>query len=89
VDEVNAQPIDAGRELRERIQLRFHLAPVIACNPVLHESLEFGERGALRSICGGFTLWPPRGVHASAQVGEVLLASLEAEGSDLNICSSR
>jgi hypothetical protein len=40
VDEVNVQPIDVRRELRQGIQLRFYLAPVVAVAPVLNQPLQ-------------------------------------------------
>jgi hypothetical protein len=40
VDEVDVHPIDFGRELRQRVQLRLGLAPVVVRHPVMGELLQ-------------------------------------------------
>ena len=37
MDEVNVQPIDIGDELRQGIQLRFRLPPIVIRRPVARE----------------------------------------------------
>ena len=50
VDEVDVEPVDLGGELRERVQLRLDLAPVVVGRPVARELLHRGQLHALRSI---------------------------------------
>jgi len=40
LDEMNVHPVDVRRELRQRIQLRFSLAPFVAAAPVLDQGLQ-------------------------------------------------
>ena len=49
VDEVDVDAVDGRHELRQGVQLRFGLAPVVAAAPVAHELLELRELRALRA----------------------------------------
>ena len=49
VNEVNVQPIDLGDELRQGVQLRLDLAPVILCRPIARQRLHRRELHSLRS----------------------------------------
>ena len=60
VNEMNVQPIDLGDELRQRIQLRFDLAPVVVSRPIARERLHRRELHALRYVRDGFPFGPPR-----------------------------
>src|ERR671919_129251 len=53
VNEVNVQPIDLGDELRESLELRLALAPVVLCLPIACERLDRRELHALRRIVDG------------------------------------
>ena len=48
VNEVNVQPIDLGDEIRQRIQPRLDLAPVVLGRPIARERLSRRELYALR-----------------------------------------
>ena len=48
VDEVDVEPVDLGDELRQRVQLRLDLAPVVLGRPVARELLHRRELHALR-----------------------------------------
>src|SRR6266581_2986268 len=50
VDEVNVQAIDGRHELRQCIQLRFRLPPVVVRPPVAYERLELRQLRALGAI---------------------------------------
>ena len=50
VDEVDLDPVDLGRELRQRIQSRLALAPVVPGRPVAGELLQRRQLHALRPI---------------------------------------
>ena len=58
VNEVNVEPIDLGDELRQGVQLRLALAPVVVRRPIARELLNRRERHALRLICDGLLLGP-------------------------------
>jgi len=70
VNEVNVQPIDLGDELRQRVQSRLHLAPVVFRPPITREGLNGCELYALRRIRNQFPFRPLGGVDAPAQFGE-------------------
>src|SRR4029453_19682831 len=54
VDEVNVHAIDRRDELRQGIQPRFRLAPVVAAAPVAYQLLQLGQLSTLRLIRDGF-----------------------------------
>jgi hypothetical protein len=58
VDEVNVHPIDVGHELRQGIQLRFGLTPVVAAAPVPNQPLELGQLRTLRLIGDSLLVGP-------------------------------
>ena len=72
VDEVNIEPVDRRDELRQGIELRLHLPPVVVRAPVANEFLELRELHALRPICDGLLFGPPRRQHALAKVRRAL-----------------
>ena len=48
VNEMNVQSIDLGDELRQGVQFRLALAPVVVCRPIAREFLNRRELHALR-----------------------------------------
>jgi hypothetical protein len=60
--------IDLRHVLRQDIQLRFGLAPVVAAPPVLDQLLQLRQLRTLRLIGGGFLVGPPGGSNAPPQV---------------------
>jgi hypothetical protein len=80
VNEVDVQPINVRRELRQGIQLCFHLTPVVAAPPVPNQLLQLGKLRTLRLIGDGFLIGPTRCQHAAAQVGEGRFRHVDAEG---------
>jgi len=54
MDEVDVQAVDLGDEIRDGIDPRFDLAPVIVTLPVAQNLLDGLERYALRIIGDGF-----------------------------------
>jgi hypothetical protein len=82
VDEVNVEPVDPRDELRERIELRLRLPPVVVRAPVADELLQLGELRALRPVGDGLLVRPARGGNAPAQVVERGLRYLHLEGAD-------
>src|SRR5437763_13051775 len=82
VNEMHVESIDLGHELREGLQFRLALAPVVICRPIAREFLNRRKLYALRLICDGLLFGPARGCDASAQVGEGLFRNVDAEGAD-------
>jgi len=71
VNEMNVEPIDLGDELREGVQSRLALAPIVFGRPVARELLNRRELHALRRIRDRFPVRPPGHVDAPAQFGQL------------------
>ena len=84
VDEVDVQPVDLGDELRDGVQPRLALAPVVLVVPVARDRLHRLQLHALRGILDALLLGPARGRDAGAQVLEVRLGELDRERADFN-----
>ena len=96
MDEVDVEPIDLGDEVRQRLQLRLALAPIVFRSPVLDEFLHRARVARLvlglpprgrpdppRSCVGHqFALGPARGGDAPAKFGDLLLREADGEGAD-------
>src|SRR5262245_46821092 len=82
VDEVDVQSIDLGDEVRIGFQLRLDLAPVVFGRPVADKVLDGRERHALRVVFDGFALGQACRRQTPAQIGEVCLGDVDAEGPD-------
>jgi hypothetical protein len=67
VNEMNVQPIDLGYELRQCIQFRLALAPIVICPSITRDLLNRCELDALRFICDRLPVGPPCRLYASAQ----------------------
>ena len=83
VDEVNVQPVDLGNELRQRVQLRLALTPVVAISPVVRELLRRLEGYTLRLISNRLLIRPPRGRNPRPQIFKIRLRSLDRKRLDL------
>jgi hypothetical protein len=73
VDEVDVQPVDLGRELRQRVQSRLALAPVVVRRPVARQRLHRGELHALRPVVDELAGRPARRFDTTKQLNELLL----------------
>ena len=82
VDEMDVQPVDLGDEVRQSLQPRLALAPVVLCRPVARERLHRRQPRALRLIFDGLLLGPARRRDAAAEVDEFLLGNVDVEGAD-------
>ena len=71
VNEMNVELIDSGDEVRQRVQFRLALAPIVLRRPVVREFLNRREPYALRVIPDRFALGPSRRGNAPAQIGQV------------------
>ena len=82
VDEMNVEPVDVRHELREGIQLRFCLAPIVICRPVVRELPHRRELHALGLICDRLAVRPPGRRDPSAEIEERLFRNVDAERAD-------
>ena len=82
MNEVNVDAIDFGGELRQGVELRLDLAPVVICRPVAGEFLYRRELHALRLIGDDFLVRPSSRRDAAFQVCERLVRKMDAEGLD-------
>jgi hypothetical protein len=71
MNEVNVEPVDLGDEVRNGVQLRLALAPVVLGSPIARELPDRLRLHALRVVVHRFTLGPLGRINAAAQVGEV------------------
>ncbi len=83
VNEMNVQPVDLGDELRQGVQFRLALAPVIIRRPIARDFLHRRELHALRFIRDRFPVRPSCRVDAPAQIDERLFRNVDAEGVDV------
>src|SRR5688500_1007222 len=83
VDEMNVKPIDLGDEVRQSLQPRLALAPVVLLGPVARERLHHREARALRLILDGLLFRPARGGDALAEVDELFFRNVDVEGADV------
>ena len=89
VNEVNVQPIDLGDELRQRVQLRLDLAPVVFGRPIAREFLNRRELHALRCIRDRFPFRPLRRVDAPAQFGKFRFRNVHMKWTDRGLIAAR
>ncbi len=82
VRELDVQPVDLGDELRQSVDLRLGLAPVVPGAPVLDERAELCQLGALRPVADRLPIRPPRLLHAPSKLVELLLRDPDAKGTD-------
>jgi len=89
VNEMDVQPIDVGEELRQGIQLRLDLAPVVPALPVAHQALHRRQLDTLRSIGNGFLFRPVRSGQAPAQVRNCLVRDMHLERANSTLAAAR
>ena len=79
VDEMDLDPVDVRRELRQRIQPRLAPAPAVLGRPVARERLERRELHALRAVVDELSRRPACGLEPTAQIIELPLRNLDLE----------
>src|SRR5215213_4426572 len=82
VNEMDVQPVDLGDELRQGLQFRLDLAPIVICRPIAREVLHRRELHALGLIRDGLLFGPVRVRDAAAEVLQSLIRNVDVEGSD-------
>ena len=83
VNEVNVEAVDLGDELRDGVEPRFDLAPIIVGLPVARELAHGRELHALGVVGDGFLFWPPGRGQAPAKVDQCCFGHMDAERADL------
>ena len=81
--EMDVEPVDLGLELREAIEARLALAPIVLPRPVAADVLDPGERRALAPVVDQLGLRPARASQPVLQVGEDVVADGDAKGLDV------
>ena len=89
VNEMDVQPIDLGDELRQGVQSRLALAPVVFRPPIARELLNRRELHALRCIRDRLPFRPLRRVDAPAQFGELRFRNIHTKGTNCGLVTAR
>src|SRR6185436_6262791 len=82
MNEMDGQPIDRGDELRQGIEFRLALAPVVLCRPIACEFLNRRELHTLRLICNSLPSAPSGGGDACTHEIEFGIGELDREWLD-------
>ena len=82
VGELDVDAVDRGDELRQRVQLRLGLAPVVVRAPGADEVLQLRELDALRLIRDGLPVRPPGRGDAATKIDERRVRHVDAERAD-------
>ena len=82
-------PSIVGHELRQGVQLRLGLAPVVAGAPILDERLELRELDALRLVVDRLPVGPARRRDAAAEVDQLLFRNAGLERSNRCVLAHR
>ena len=82
VDEVDVEPVDLGLELRQRVQSRLALAPVVIARPVAGELLHRRQLHTLRPIGDEFPRGPAGRLDAAVQFFDLPLGNFDSEWAD-------
>ena len=86
VKEMDVEPVDLGDEVRQGVQLRLALAPVVVRRPVARQVLHQCQRHALRVVADRLSLGPPCRTYAPAHVVERLLRKTDVERTNSRVC---
>jgi hypothetical protein len=87
MDEVDVQPVDLGLELRQRVQSRFPLTPVVFRRPEAGKLLERGQLHTLGPIGDEFLRRPTSRIDAAAQFLDLEFRDVDSERADLGLCA--
>ena len=82
VQEMEAQPVDRGPELRPLGQLALEPSPVVAVGPVVGQPAQLRARDALHPARGGRRLGPARVLDPAPKIIELGLLDGDGEGLD-------
>src|ERR1700733_5323894 len=82
MDEMDVQSVDVGHELRQGVQPRLDVAPVVIRRPVPRELMEHRERDTLRIVRNGLPLRPSCFLYALPQLDELCLRNVNMKRSN-------
>jgi hypothetical protein len=80
VNEMNAETIDGGLELRPLIELGFAASPSVVRSPIGNDLLKLPQRRSLLPTLSGLLLGPPRELKSTAQIGKSVIRRAIGEG---------
>src|SRR5271154_272880 len=86
---MSVQPVRVGDELRERVQPRLALGPVVIRPPVARELLNRRDRHALRIVRNRLPLGPPRREYSPAQLVELRLGKARLKRTNRGLGAAR
>src|SRR5216684_6291426 len=82
MQEVDADAIQVGVELRERVEPGFDSAPVVIARPIFADVLHVLDGNPLRRIRNGLQVGPAGGAQALFQILEIRVADMNLEPLD-------
>src|SRR5260370_25517517 len=82
MQEVDADAIEGGAELRESVEPGFDSAPVVIARSIVADFLHVLERNPLRPIRNGLRVGPAGGTQALFQILEIRVADMNLERPD-------
>ena len=82
MNEMNVEPVDPGDELRQGVEPRLDLPPIVLGRPIARELLGRRELHALRRVRDRLLFGPARGGDAPPEIDELFLRNGDVEGSD-------
>src|SRR5580704_17897478 len=82
MNEMNIEPVDVRRKLRQDVQPRFDLAPVVIRLPIAREFTHRRELHSLSGIRYRFPLGPPRRADPPAEVNNRRFGKVDLKGTD-------
>ena len=89
VDEVDVEPVDFGDEIREGVQPRLDLAPVVFGRPIIGELLHRRELHALRVVVDRLAIGPSGRGNPPAEILELFARRVKLERPDRRIIGRR
>src|ERR1035438_9219489 len=89
VDEMNVQPVNLGREVRQGVQFRLTGAPVVLGPPVACELLYQLEPHALRVVGDRLAVSPRRCREPPTQIGDFLFWKFDTERPDFSFAGHK
>jgi hypothetical protein len=84
MDEVNVDPVNLGHELRQGVQLRLDLAPVVIGFPIARELLQHRQLHTLRPVSDKLLAGPARRGNPATQLSTLLVRNVDGKGANLS-----
>src|SRR6266850_7633465 len=87
VDEMNVHPVDVCHELRQGVQPRLALAPIVISRPIARELLSRRKLHSLRCISHYFPVRPICRLYAPAQFGKFRFRNIDVKRTNSGLVS--